>query len=94
MKKLIKTTFIVLVTLLVFTCASCNLDTNNTTPTDTMAYLSEKNRVYWEINENPDLIKNIVYSEVDWFSAWKNDPDQRKRLIDETIRLYQNKKGD
>ena len=96
MQKLFKVTFISIIGFLVFTCASCNTDTagSKSNSTDTMAYLSEKNRVYWEISENPDLIKNIVYSDVDWFSAWKHEPEQRKKLIDETIRLYQNKKGE
>ena len=97
MTKLFKVTFISIIGFLVFTCTSCNTDTVNSSKsnsTDAMAYLSEKNRVYWEISENPDLIKNIVYSDVDWFSAWKHDPEQRKKLIDEAIRLYQNKKGE
>lgn len=59
-----------------------------------MAYLAEKDRVYWIINDNPDLLKNLVYSDVDWFSAWSDKPEQRRKLIDETIRLYQNKKGE
>lgn len=80
---------------LLFTACSFTDDTSLVASnTDTMAYLAEKDRVYWIINENPNILQNIIYSEVDWFSEWKDKPEQRRKLIDETIRLYQNKKGE
>lgn len=80
---------------MLFTACSFTDDASLVTSnTDTMAYLAEKNRVYWIINENPNILQNIIYSEVDWFSEWKDKPEQRRKLIDETIRLYQNKKGE
>lgn len=91
MKKILS----LLICCLLFTaCSFTNDSPIVTSNTDTMAYLAEKDRVYWLINENPNIIQNIIYSEVDWFSAWKDKPEQRRKLIDETIRLYQNKKGE
>lgn len=75
-------------------CSFTNDSSLVTSNTDTMSYLAEKDRVYWIINENPNILQNIIYSEVDWFLAWKDKPEQRRKLIDETIRLYQNKKGE
>ena len=56
-----------------------------------MAYLQEKNRIYWEIVSNPELINSKHDS---WFEAWKDTPELRDRYIKEVIELYKNKKGE
>lgn len=56
-----------------------------------MAYLQEKNRIYWEIVSNPELINSNHDS---WFVAWKSSPEIRDQYIKEVIELYKNKQGE
>ena len=81
---------------------SCFKTTSNVTSNvqlDTVAYLSEKNRVYWEINnDKSDLIDkdiDFIMLNTDWFKAWGDaDKAKREQYIKETIELYKNKKGE
>jgi hypothetical protein len=79
-------------------CVSCNWTTQQVaTSTDTMAYLSEKNRVYWELNNSTIYAthKNDIefyLQNTNWFKVWNNE--LRRQYIEESINLYLNKKGE
>lgn len=76
---------------LAYLCVVLVACVSSASPTDNMAYLQEKNRIYWEIVSNPELINSKHDS---WFEAWKDTPELRDRYIKEVIELYKNKKGE
>ena len=76
---------------LVYLCIILVACINTISPTDNMAYLQEKNRIYWEIVSNPELINSNHDS---WFVAWKSSPEIRDQYIKEVIELYKNKQGE
>ena len=79
-------------------CVSCSWTTQQvSSSTDTMSYLSEKNLVYWDLNNtsiyntNKD---NIAYylNNTTWFINW--DQVSRIKFIEESLTLYKNKQGE
>ena len=71
------------------------VEATSVSPTGTMAYLAEKDRVYWQLKINPTLADNYNIDDVDWFYAWKSvDENIRKKYIEEAIRLFKNRRGE
>lgn len=66
---------------------------SNGVATDNMAYFQEKNRVYWEIYNNPDIINNKELQQKEWFNAWNDNPELKKQYIQEAIQLYITRDG-